>query len=426
MRKSKEHSIRDLRKDGLVALGTFIGPLAPRKAFLTAKIARLQGAIDSMIGLPKQHFLLLLRGSIHLLLRHLLRQLEPRGLLGLWDQADRVIHSTLQDLASRGPGDRSPDIPRELVGLPAREGGFGIPIHMDLAQGLYQAAKDAARGTISAIAPLSLASPAPGPSAQLEGSNPSAVPTAQEVLANHNKEHLESLKATLHPSQLRALQENTSYLGRKWLQVLPTQKTYAFADLETTEAIRSRALLPIKPLGSTCSHCGDLVSTNHEDTCKAAARRWIARHNQLVYAFRNALSTKTSLEVETEPLIGPNTSLRADFSAILGTSRYFYDVKVVAINASSAREEALATLAKAADDKRRKYASLGPFFHPIVISAGGLMEKSTAQTYKSLQKLIGPSAASWLDTAIGLALTKTRAASAASITKSRPQNQSRL
>jgi hypothetical protein len=131
------------------------------------------------------------------------------------------------------------------------------------------------------------------------------------------------------------------------------------------------------------------------------------------------------LEVEIEPLIGPDTSLRADFSAILGTSRSFYDVKVVVINANSSKEEALETLAKAADDKRRKYAALGPFFYRIVISAGGLMEQSTAQTYKSLQKLVGPAAASWLDTTIGLALTKTRAAAAAAITKSRP-NQSRL
>lgn len=370
-RKSKECSIQDLRKDGLAALGTFIGPLEARKAFLAAKIAQLQGAIKAMIGLPKQHFLLLLRGSIHLLLRHLLRQLEPRGLLALWDTADKAIQSALQDLASRGPGDHSLDIPRELIGLPAREGGFGIPIHMDLAPGLYQAAKEAARGIISQIAPLSVANPAPGP--YVEGTGPSAVPTAQEVLANHNKEHLESLQASLQPPQLRSLQENASYLGRKWLQVLPTQKSLLFADLEATEAIRTRFLLPIKPLGSTCSHCGDLVSTNHEDTCKAAARRWISRHNQLVYAFRNTLSTKTSLEVEIEPLIGPNTSLRADFSAILGTSRYFYDVKVVAINANSSKEEALETLAKAADNKRRKYAALGPFFHPIVISAGGLM-----------------------------------------------------
>jgi hypothetical protein len=88
--------------------------------------------------------------------------------------------------------------------------------------------------------------------------------------------------------------------------------------------------------------------------------------------------------VEIEPLIGLNTSLRADFLAILGTSCYFYDVKVIAINANSLKEEALKTLAKAADDKRRKYAALGPFFYLIIISAGSLMEQSTAQTYKSL------------------------------------------
>ena len=50
-----------------------------------------------------------------------------------------------------------------------------------------------------------------------------------------------------------------------------------------------------------------------------------------------------------------------------------------------------------AKEKQLKYASLGPFFHPLVFSAGGLMEKGTSETYKSLQKQLGPIAASFLD-----------------------------
>ena len=47
------------------------------------------------------------------------------------------------------------------------------------------------------------------------------------------------------------------------------------------------------------------------------------------------------------------------------------------------------------------------------------MEKETAKTYKGLQQLIGPVAASWLDTQLSLALAKARATSAASIASSR-------
>jgi hypothetical protein len=129
------------------------------------------------------------------------------------------------------------------------------------------------------------------------------------------------------------------------------------------------------------------------------------------------------LEVEAEPLAGQGTQLRADFSITLGNSRYFYDVQIVAINNDSAKEEAYATLAEAAKEKRRKYRALGAFFHPIIISAGGLMDKETSKTYKSLRGLIGLTAAGWLDSSIALALTKTRAISAVSITSSRSRTK---
>ena len=126
--------------------------------------------------------------------------------------------------------------------------------------------------------------------------------------------------------------------------------------------------------------------------------------------------------MEEEPKVGQGDSLRADFAVTLGNSRYFYDVQIVAINKESAKEDAYSTLAEAAEEKRRKYSSLGAFFRPLIFSAGGLMEKETAKTYKGLQELVGPIAASWLDSSIGLTLTKTRAFSAASIAKENPNN----
>ena len=106
---------------------------------------------------------------------------------------------------------------------------------------------------------------------------------------------------------------------------------------------------------------------------------------------------------------------RPDFSALLGTSRYYYDVQIVAVNKASAREGAFETLEEAAAEKRRKYSHLGAHFIPLIFSAGGLMEKTTAKAYKSLQKLIGPIAAGHLDQSLGTILTKARAYSAASI-----------
>ncbi|TLD16066.1 uncharacterized protein PgNI_02591 [Pyricularia grisea] len=67
--------------------------------------------------------------------------------------------------------------------------------------------------------------------------------------------------------------------------------------------------------------------------------------------------------------------LRADFAVINGISKYYYDVQIVAINKDSGNINLLNTLTNAANNKGRKYHFLDPFFHPIIINAGGLMEK---------------------------------------------------
>ncbi|MGL4403642.1 MAG: hypothetical protein ACRCTS_08035, partial [Fusobacteriaceae bacterium] len=249
--------------------------------------------------------------------------------------------------------------------------------------------------------------------------------TAQEVLKEANQARLQSFLQDLPTSYKQARLENTSYLGRKWLGVLPTKKDLSFADSEITEALRSRLFYSIKPPSLPCSSCGTIAALGHEDTCKGASRRWIARHDKIVGAFYRALSSQPSLEVEKEPLVNKETSLRADLAVTLGTSRYFYDIQIVAISKDSAREDPYSTLTEAAEEKRRKYRSLGAFFQPIIISAGGLMDLETAKTYKKLQQLVGPLAAAQLDATIGLTLTRTRAISAASIAKEIPAGLAR-
>jgi len=202
---------------------------------------------------------------------------------------------------------------------------------------------------------------------------------------------------------------------------LPIKKDLSFADSEITEALRSRLFYLIKPPSLPCSACGAIAAFSHEDTCKGASRRWVARHDMVVRAFYRALASQPTLEVQKEPLVDKATSLRADLAVTLGTSRYYYDIQIVAISKDSAREDPYKTLREAIEEKRRKYRSLGAFFQPIIISAGGLMELETAKTYKKLQDLIGPIASAQLDSSIGLTLTRTRATSAASISKDIPR-----
>ncbi|EXM14621.1 hypothetical protein FOTG_16990 [Fusarium oxysporum f. sp. vasinfectum 25433] len=127
------------------------------------------------------------------------------------------------------------------------------------------------------------------------------------------------------------------------------------------------------------------------------------------------LASRPDLEVEIEPLVQQDSSLQADFTVTIRNSRYFYDIQIVAISKDSAKEDPYSTLKEAASEKRRKYQSLGAFFHPLIFSAGGLIDQETSQTYKKLQELLGPFAASQLDSTISLTLTKTKAILAASI-----------
>ena len=407
--KSSEQSVDRLRITGLKALGTFIGPEAERRTFLQGKIDILSKAIKTIQNLPKQYALLLLRGSIQLLLRHLQRQLYSEDLLDLWERADQEIKDAVQALIAREPGNTSPLIRQGLLSLPIRQGGLGIPQHALLAPGLLKAAREASRPILSQICP------------DIYRNSATRTPTtAKEVYTKINQELEDKLDSTLAKSALKAKLENASYLGRQWLRVLPTQKHYILADSAVTEALRTRLLLPVKTPLVPCNACGTYPIIGHEDVCRGAERRWIIRHDEVTRAFIRTLSSREDLKVEAEPRPAntsgtPVNSRRPDFSVLLGTSRHYYDVQIVAINKDSAKENPFDTLTEAAKEKQRKYSDLGELFHPIIISAGGLMEEETAKTYKALQKLVGHSRAKWLDNSIALTLTQARGIAATSI-----------
>ncbi|CEI67856.1 unnamed protein product [Fusarium venenatum] len=163
-------------------------------------------------------------------------------------------------------------------------------------------------------------------------------PTAKEVLMEANKVRLEAFLEDLPTLYQQARLENASYLGHS----------------EITEALRSRLFYPVKPPSLPCSSCGAIAAFQHEDTCRGATRRWIARHDTAVRAFYRALASEPSLEVQKEPLVDKATSLRADIAVTVGNSRYYYDIQIVAIAKDSARSDPYETLREAAEEKRRK------------------------------------------------------------------------
>lgn len=92
----------------------------------------------------------------------------------------------------------------------------------------------------------------------------------------------------------------------------------------------------------------------------------------------------------------------------MNTSHYYYDSQIVALNKASNQAQPAETLAEAALAKRATHSRYGQFFHPLILSAGGLTEQSTATIYRQMQRLVSPIESSWMDSQIGLALTRAR------------------
>ena len=127
-------------------LGSLIGTLEARRSFLSSKIAQFVSIIDRLKLLPKQKGLLLLRGSIHLLLRHLLCTLDLIGLEDLIAQIDNLIYSYIKYL--RGL-ETSLDLDRDIIALPARNSSLGIPLFLESALDTYTISTKLARSFLA-------------------------------------------------------------------------------------------------------------------------------------------------------------------------------------------------------------------------------------------------------------------------------------
>jgi len=146
--KTKAYSFDDIRRDGIKALGSFLGPTAKQEAFLNDKISDLAQITDRIRHLPKQHALLLLRSSTSTLLRYLPRTIASPGLEHVFREIDRLILSAVAAIRSK---DSLSPLDAELTALPTRDGGLGIALYEETALHAYTASKDAATLIITSI-----------------------------------------------------------------------------------------------------------------------------------------------------------------------------------------------------------------------------------------------------------------------------------
>jgi reverse transcriptase-like protein len=410
------------RTSGIPLLGTVIGSLSSRRAFLTRKIDDLRAATSQITTLSSQMALLLLRQCLAPSLSHLLRTLDGEGLDDLWRDASRTLHLAVRKLGSLPELD---DDARSACHLPTRLGGLGMPDYSFLQPHARTASRELCSAVLNHI--------------ERFGTQPfrSDLPPrpSQSPVALAHLDLAEDLMARLETHKRLTLLENSSTLGSAWISMIPLYPTRRLDDRQIATSIATRLLLSSET-ADHCRSCHQRAGFLHGDVCER--RRHdpvIKRHN----AVRDLLITACRSQgatVASEPqadAAGANPLLRGDLSirgtAAPNSTAGVVDVTFTATGATRNRQAAERTQRREGESarswtkrqlkaivERAEVAKTGKYrnafqlpFFAIVFTAGGTLSPATKVWFNRLG-VFGPgSKASAFD--LGAALVRARTAS---------------
>jgi hypothetical protein len=79
----------------------------------------------------------------------------------------------------------------------------------------------------------------------------------------------EALLANIGDKERKAMVENGSVLGRKWISTIPYTKTQHLTNQQISVALYSRTLLP---LFAHCTRCGNRAELGLTETCNISGK----------------------------------------------------------------------------------------------------------------------------------------------------------
>lgn len=413
--KCRVNSVSEIRELGLDVLGSVIGPLQARRAFLSSKIDGIRSKLLALNSLTRQEAYIILRSCYQLDLAHLLRSLDPDGLDDLWTELDDLLLATFRTL--RGPAmppfllSTDEEIESTLVCLPLRMGGFGILSHAERSPLARAAAMSSAHHTLSPFVP----------SIEPPTDLTSQRDRHRTVLHERQRDCLRKLT----PLQQARVLESSSLVGRSWLTAFPSTPQLVFPDAVFSLALHYRALA--EPTISVCPLChqsSDKVRFGHEDNCSALQPARTSRHEQIKMAIMRLLSTVPGVKTYREPAIIGRDGVYNDVRVAAAPGSLFpacdLDITVPSLSQvrnaftigssrgeshlpdplrdepddnpedgdaapadlfAAVRRRAQKALGRAADTKIKKQGvpphPSAPRFAPFVLSAGGLLHDST-------------------------------------------------
>jgi hypothetical protein len=456
--KSSTRTIQDITQSGLKVLGSCVGSMAPRAAFLQAKIKEQERTLAKLPGLPHQHALLVLRECLQQNLRHLLRSLRSDDLGHLWAQYDRSLQRCVLQMqgANLVPSGRRLDAPEtmpeidlpaqaqpdhlepsehlesaranhmnpprpcrtlpgpvlenstftpsidsphapeaslhtyhkahQLISLPAKLGGLGILSMLECAPHAYTASSEASDRTLQ---PLLLIRPSEQLLDDTDTQDKTPIRSQKERCTQAFETRHRHLLLTLSLAEAQSVQESATYLGRRWLSIIPFHSSLKLSDFELSAALHHRTLCPSKR--AYCQHCGTRNEIMHDEVCLARPKWRIARHELLKHTLADALGRSPSLgRVRLEPFV-PGSHLRTDLllsgSQASGAGPQEFDITIVSLasgqfrSTDPAKNTIQQVLGRAAQAKNTKYAArTASKFVPLVFSLGGAMETVCSTT----------------------------------------------
>jgi hypothetical protein len=425
LNKCKTYELDGIRENGMEILGTMIGPEKARRDFLNRKIDAQIAKIERLSLLPShQSRLLIFRACYQQDLRHLQRCLDTSDLGDVWDRLDQAylqIITNMRGTASSGLHDSA------LLSLPVKMGGMGVLSHRECSAHARAASDESSDGMLAVLLGEGRED---GQSDEVKGQGE----RCKEAFLARRDELMEELE----DKERKAMAENGSVLGRKWLTAVPYNSTGQLSNFEISCALHYRTLIP-PPF--PCRHCAAPAALGHEELCRGPTRAQftIVRHNGIVRAIADALRTVGDTRVEVEPVtvdFGSHrrNDLRVWGSVRLGNATSEHDVKVYSIlgdkvHKSTGTVRSGLTDAPAEDatpwDKtlvqlqrylnsvhretvRNVAGGMGQF-SPLVFSAGGLVEKETGKRMAEWQAKVSEVAWEWMLRRMSLGLVRARA-----------------
>jgi hypothetical protein len=317
--KTKQIPMREVATgaEGIKFLGSMIGSIEARRAFITKKIDITNRQMVRLAQLPNQVGLWLLRNCFVPEHAHLLRTMDCVGIGAELLLLDGIYTRMMERFRGAAPGDVVSDTAKMIYSLPISMGGCGIHSLVETRYAARMAARDTShaviKGMYGEVPPFLV-------QMEVEPTDVVALEAAMPLLSSQrlrmktiNQRKKEVLMMTLDEGQRMVFEENATKIGGAWMRAIPYGAKDELTDREVAVGLSIRALRNDGRERPWCDQCGMAIEAGHCDTCarRGAHAMRSKRHDLLKLRIARLVSEKNRW-VDVEPPVTNRIGRRAD------------------------------------------------------------------------------------------------------------------